>query len=245
MPALIHNSSTFAAQGISLLSQSLQEQPSGLVRVSVEYAFTQARSGDLASLFNLDAPPPIFPNVVRRGDLQTQQLYLESHTVEKSFGQFRVQAVYVGAKQLRRGFSGTINIDGEARVTPPVKLAAGYIFSDDEIPARITVYDVVGVKYTAQTITRSVAGVYSPSFDLEKLEGDASRYIYRVGYGAISRATPLVRTLFNYPSPLFILRSFEPVLNTSTKIANVTNSVIVATTIQEVVLNNLRGLGAS
>jgi hypothetical protein len=241
MPALIHNSSAFSTQGVSLLSQSLQEQPSGLMRVSVEYAFTQAGSENLASLFHLDAPPPLFPTVVRRGDLQTQQLYLESHTAKKSFGQWRVQATYVGAKQVRRGFSGTINIDGEARVTPPVKLNAGYIFSDDDPPERITVYDVVGVKYIAQTITRSVAGVYTAWFDLENLGGDASGYIYRVEYGSISRAVPDVRTLNIYPAPLAVLRAFKPVLNTSTKIQNVTNAVIIATTIQEVVLSDLAG----
>jgi len=241
MPALIHNSSALTSAGVALLSQSLEEAPSGLVRVNVEYALTQAKSASLASLFFLDAPPPVFPSVTRAQDLQGGGLLLESHSTSKSFGQWIVRANYVGSRNVRSGFAGLINRDDEARVTPAVKFLAGFNFSDDEVPRPIPVYDVVTVRYTAQTITRSLAGTFKSWFDLEQLGGDASGFIYRVEYGTISRGTPQVRTLFNYPSPLTILRGFKPVLNTSTKINNVTNAVLLSTTVQQVVLDNPNG----
>jgi hypothetical protein len=241
MPALIHNSSALTSSGIALMSQSLEEQPSGLVRVTVSYAVTQAKSADLASLFYLDAPPPVFPTVVRRDDLQRGSLFLEKHNVVKSFGQWVVQASYVGAKLLRSGFGGLLNRNDEARVTPPVRFLAGLTFGSDSIPQLIPAYDVLSVKFLAQTVTRSIAGAYGSSFDLETIGTDASGFIFRAEYGVISRAATIRRTRLNYPSPAFILKQFEPVLNTSTKIDNITNAVTIATTVQVVVFDKPQG----
>jgi hypothetical protein len=202
---------------------------------------TQVKSSSLTSLFYLDAPPPVFPSVVRREDLQRGSLFLEAHSVAKSFGQWTVQATYVGAKTLRSGFGGLFVRDDESRITPPVRFLAGFTLSGDEPPRQIPAYDVLSVRFLAQTVKRSIANAYASSFDLEKTGADANGFIYRIEYGTISRAGTITRTRFNYPPPSFILKQFEPVLNTSTKIDNVTNAVTIATTVQVVVFDKPQG----
>jgi hypothetical protein len=168
---------------------------------------------------------------------------LERHTAKRANGLWTISATYVGAKYLSGNFSGLINRDAEARVTPPKAFPAGFVFSDDDPPQPITVFDVISVKFVAQTVTRSVAGANSGAFDLELLGGNADSYIYRVEYGVISRATPDTRTLLTYASPRSILRQFKPVLTTSTKLDNVTNVVVIATTVQTVVFEKPEGDG--
>lgn len=225
-----------------MLSQSAAQEPTGLVRVSVEYAVTDANSARINSLFFLDAPPPAFPSVVNREDLQRGALFMLNHTATKSFGQWIVQATYVGAKAVRTGFGGFVNRDDEARVTPPVRFVAGYDLSDDEQPVEFALFDTATIKFVAQTIKRSIAGVYTPWFDLEEIGGDASAFIYRVEYGRITASRPRRRVLRRYPEPIAVLRSFLPVLNTSTSIDSVTNAVIIATTTQAVVFERPQGV---
>jgi hypothetical protein len=233
MPALIHNSPAFTGAGIALLSQSAEEQPTGLVRVNVVYSLTQARAQNIESIFFHDARPPVAPTLYPSGSLDGG-LFLESYSVEKSYGQFQVTASYAGARRLGQRFRGFITRDSEARVTPPFK-GDGFTAS---------------VRFVAQVVKTSIASAGKPFFDVEGTSSnpaDIQSRISRLQYGVISFAgTDLNATqsqpLVNFgalPSPLVIFNSFNPVVQTSTSVDNVTNSVIVATTTRDIVF--LRG----
>jgi hypothetical protein len=238
---IIFNSSAFSSRGIALLSQQVQEAPSGLVTVSVEYALTQSKADSVSSLFYLDATPPIFPTVLKASDLQRGALFLQEFTSERQVGQITVSATYSGARLVRQGFAGLIERETELMVTPEFRVYAGYDLSSDETPQRIPVYDIVSVQFLAQTITRAIAGVYSAYFDREQTGQDAFAYISRIEYGSISRSAPQVREQFNLPAPQTILNKFAPKLNISTSIDNVTNAVIVATTTESVYFSKPEG----
>jgi hypothetical protein len=234
MPALIHNSQNFASRGIAILDQSYEEQPSGLVRVRVDYAMTNAAAGaTLNQLFFHDAPPPVYPSIYPRQNLQRSSLFLESHSVEKSFGQWRVTASYVGARILRAKFRGFITRESEARITPPFRGSIGsFPFS-------------LRARFVAQIIKTTVAGTNEAIFDIEETSQnfiDIKSMVSRLTYGpfnialedAFSRGAVLQFAQF-VASPQEIFRSFEPAVQTSTSIDNVTSSVIVATTTREIV----------
>jgi hypothetical protein len=236
MPALIHNSPNFASRGIAILDQSYEEQPSGLVRVRVDYAMTdQSAALRLGGLFFLDAPPPVFPNIIPLGNLQRGGLFLESHSVEKSYGQVRIAANYVGAKSLRDKFRGFITRESEARVTPPFKLG------------NVT----ISVRFVAQVIKTNVAGANQAFFDVESTSQnfiEINSLVSRFSYGVVSfsgiELSPAEGQSFLgfIPiSPQQIFNSFSPAVRVSTSTDNVTPSVIIATTTREIVF--LRGGG--
>jgi hypothetical protein len=195
------------------------------------YSLTQARAQNIESIFFHDARPPVAPALYPSGSLDGG-LFLESYSVEKSYGQFQVTASYAGARRLGQRFRGFITRDSEARVTPPFK-SAGSFFT-------------VSVRFVAQVVKTSIASAGKPFFDVEDTSSnpaDIQSRISRLQYGVISFAgTDLNATqsqpLVNFgalPSPLVIFNSFNPVVQTSTSVDNVTNSVIVATTTRDIV----------
>jgi hypothetical protein len=227
MPALIHNSQNFASRGIAILDQSYEEQPSGLVRVRVEYALTESSAANINSMFRHDAAPPVFPGVYPRANLQRSSLFLEDHSVEKAFGQWRVLANYAGARVLQAGFRGFVTRENEARVTPPRRVGS------------IT----LSVKFVAQLIKTTIASVHEAVFDTERESREADVLILRARYGSISfpgiqsASEDAVQTIISFerlPSPMQIFREFRPTIETSTSIDNITTSVIVATTTRDV-----------
>jgi hypothetical protein len=238
MPALVYNSSAFTSAGIAILSQSLEERPTGLVRVSVEYSLTDAYTAKLPSLFYLDAPPPIAIPAEKRLDLQGgagRRLFMETYAAQKSFGQWTVQATYVAARSLRTGFKGFVTRDEESRVTPPFEWGVGLKLS---------------VRFSAQVIKTSIAGINAGAFDLEDVDGNwlsANALISRVRFGSVSLSgTDLTTGTFTVVnllglSPQYVLQSFAPGVQVSTSIDNVTNRVMIATTTREIVFLNPGG----
>ena len=105
MPSTIIGSSTWNTRGIVLSSQSAQEQVNGLVNVQVEYTVPATKQQKIDQLFYVDAPPPIWPSVVNRGEMLTNNIYMTERTVERANGLVTVQASYVGGLQ-RQGFRG-------------------------------------------------------------------------------------------------------------------------------------------
>jgi hypothetical protein len=105
MPSTIIGSASWNATGLVLSAQSAQEQVTGLVNVQVTYVAPASKQAQASAKFYTDAPPPIFPSVVLRSELVTNNLYLVDRTIERANGLLTIQANYVGALQ-RAGFKG-------------------------------------------------------------------------------------------------------------------------------------------
>ena len=105
MPATIIGSQTWNTKGIVLSRQSAQEQVNGLVNVQVEYTLPASKQQQIDRMFHVDAPPPIWPTVVNRSEMLTNQIYMVERSVERANGLVTVQASYVGGLQ-RAGFRG-------------------------------------------------------------------------------------------------------------------------------------------
>jgi hypothetical protein len=97
MPAIFHQSPGMAARGLSLIDQSIARQPSGLVNVVVKYAAPAASVDQLLPQFGIDSEPPIFPDIIDPRELQTQRLYLQNFTADKTAGIATINAQYCGA----------------------------------------------------------------------------------------------------------------------------------------------------
>lgn len=242
MPAIVHQSQSGYSSGrFAILEQSESQQPNGLVLVSVLYSVSPLSSAAIGGAFYLDAPPPIFPSCVARETLQGRQgLYMVDFSTEKQNGLWYVSANYAGARNFGvvRGQKPFIVRDNESRVTPAIRILAGYDITPEDPPRQIAQYDTVIVRFIAQVVTTEVAGVGGGLFDLETTE-QASSLIYRVEYGNLERSAPDVRTRFTLPSPKALLDNFKPYVEVSTSIKNVTNVVIVATTTRNVVFDPL------
>jgi hypothetical protein len=105
MPSTIIGSTSWNSTGLVLSAQSAQEQVTGLVNVQVTYVAPVTKQSQASAKFYTDAPPPIFPSVVLRSELVTNNLYLVDRTIERANGLLTIQANYVGALQ-RAGFKG-------------------------------------------------------------------------------------------------------------------------------------------
>jgi hypothetical protein len=97
MPAILHLSSSFAAQKIALVSQSVAEQNTGLVNVSVEYVTTREYAPFLEDKFRIDSPPPIWPSSVQRANLLQKSLFFVTRSVRQENGFVYISAQYAGA----------------------------------------------------------------------------------------------------------------------------------------------------
>jgi len=105
MPSTIIGSASWNATGLVLSQQTAQEQVTGLVNVQLTYVCPASKQHALARSFYLDAPPPIFPSVVTRAELLTNNLYMVTRTVERMNGLCYIRAEYAGGLR-RAGFRG-------------------------------------------------------------------------------------------------------------------------------------------
>jgi hypothetical protein len=101
MPSIIHQSAAMDLRGLALVSQSVQEQVTGLVNVSVEYV--TATPERVSDLFYTDAPPPIWPTSVDEWALQNRSLYMVSRNMTKANGLTTISAEYAGGLLARNG----------------------------------------------------------------------------------------------------------------------------------------------
>jgi hypothetical protein len=95
MPAIVHSNSALIS-GMALIDESIAEEASGLVRVTMNYVHRATNSARLSRLFYADAPPPIFPAALAPSDLLSRKLYMVDRTVSQSNGLTYVQAQYAG-----------------------------------------------------------------------------------------------------------------------------------------------------
>jgi hypothetical protein len=240
MPATLHIGSRMTSGRFVILEQNETQAPNGLVTVGVTYSVNPSAVSNLSQIFYLDAPPPVFPTSTQKSTLQSAQgLYLLDHLVSKQNGLTTIQATYVGARNIFSGQKMFITRDAESRVTPPIRLSAGFDLTAEEPPREIAQYDTVVVRFVAQVVTTEQAGVGAGLFDLEKTEQVASNLIYRVEYGNLQRSAPDFRTRRLLPPPRSLLDNFRPYVEVSTSIRNVTNNVIIAVTTRNVVFDPL------
>jgi hypothetical protein len=105
MPSTIIGSTSWNSTGLVLSAQSAQEQITGLVNVQVTYVAPATKQAQASAKFYTDAPPPIWPSVVSRSELVTNNLYMVDRTIERANGLVTITANYAGALQ-RAGFKG-------------------------------------------------------------------------------------------------------------------------------------------
>jgi hypothetical protein len=105
MPSTIIGSAAWNSTGLVLCQQSAQEQITGLVNVQLTYVCPASKQHALARNFYLDAPPPIFPSVVSRAELLTNNLYMVNRSVQTANGLCTITADYAGGLR-RAGFVG-------------------------------------------------------------------------------------------------------------------------------------------
>lgn len=105
MPATVIGSAEWNTRGIVLSSQSAQEQINGLVNVQVEYALPASKQYQIDRMFFVDAPPPIWPTVVNRAEMLTNNLYMTQRSISRANGLVTVNAEYVSGLK-RAGFRG-------------------------------------------------------------------------------------------------------------------------------------------
>jgi hypothetical protein len=105
MSSTVIGNATWSSTGLVLSQQTVQEQVTGLVNVQVTYVCPAAKQHTLARSFYLDAPPPIFPSVITRAELLTNNLYMTTRTVERLNGLCYIRAEYAGGLR-RAGFRG-------------------------------------------------------------------------------------------------------------------------------------------
>jgi hypothetical protein len=105
MPSTVIGNATWNSTGLILSAQSAQEQVNGLVNVQVTYVAPVSKQSQASAKFYTDAPPPIWPTVVSRSELVTNNLYLVERTIERANGLVTITANYAGALQ-RAGFRG-------------------------------------------------------------------------------------------------------------------------------------------
>ena len=152
MPSIVYQSPGMAARRLALVSQSAQEQITGLVNVSVEYVTTTANRDRVAAMFYVDAPPPIWPDSVNQFELQNRALYMVSRNITQANGLVTISAEYAGG--LKRGGGSPLLITTD-RDGPK-----GYSFVGDQITLTIQTYNDSPFGFTPAGST-SIG--YSPS----------------------------------------------------------------------------------
>jgi hypothetical protein len=103
MPATIIGSPQWNTRGLILSEQSAQDQVNGLINVQAVYVGPSSKHDKIVRSFYPDAPPPIFPSIVSRGELLTGNLYLEQSSITRANGITTVRANYVGGVYRGRG----------------------------------------------------------------------------------------------------------------------------------------------
>jgi hypothetical protein len=97
MPSIVFKSASLASNRLALTEQSVIEQATGLVSVSVQYVTTTANRDSLARQFYQDSPPPIYPTMVNRDELQSRTLFLQNRSIGQQHGIVTIKATYAGA----------------------------------------------------------------------------------------------------------------------------------------------------
>ena len=105
MPSTVIGNATWNATGLVLSQQFAQEQVTGLVNVQLTYVCPASKQHTIARSFYLDAPPPIWPSVITRGELLTNNLYMVARSVQTANGICTINAEYAGGLR-RAGFVG-------------------------------------------------------------------------------------------------------------------------------------------
>jgi hypothetical protein len=184
MPAIVYQSPGMAARRLALVSQSAQEQITGLVNVSVEYVTTTANRDRVAAMFYVDAPPPIWPDSVNQFELQNRALYMVSRNITQANGLVTINAEYAGG--LKRTDSPTLLISTE-RDGPK-----GYAIALDPQTLTITRYPNAPANYNDST-SQSIS--YTPT---EALSYYTTIYEYTfVDIDGIRPVLPAAGDLFN------------------------------------------------
>jgi hypothetical protein len=96
MSATIIGNTTWQARGLVLTAQSAQEQITGLVNVQLAYTLPAAKRAAIDRYFVVDAPPPVWPSIVNRDDLQARNLFLVDRSLSITAGLVTIQANYAG-----------------------------------------------------------------------------------------------------------------------------------------------------
>lgn len=105
MPATVIGSAEWNTRGIVLSRQTAQEQVNGLVNVQVEYSIPASKQYQIDRMFYVDAPPPIWPTVVNRAEMLTNNLYMVQRSISRANGLVIVNAEYSSGLK-RAGFRG-------------------------------------------------------------------------------------------------------------------------------------------
>jgi hypothetical protein len=105
MPATVIGSVEWNTKGIILSRQSAQEQVNGLVNVQAEYSIPASKQYQIDRMFYVDAPPPIWPTVVNRAEMLTNNLYMTQRSISRANGLVIVNAEYASGLK-RAGFRG-------------------------------------------------------------------------------------------------------------------------------------------
>jgi hypothetical protein len=214
MPSIFHQSPGMAARGLSLIDQSIARQPNGLVNVVVKYAAPAANLDQVLPQFTIDSAPPIYPDIIDRRELQTERLYLQNFTAEKSAGIATINAQYCGA--LLRGLQtpyqtnqfeqGTILVEAFSFLGPLIAnpIGVGLI--------RQGVVDSYLFQYRARVAYYEVAVVGEQSLGIEppKIIDAPGQDGLIVGWNLVRATlpTPPPNTPFFYPA--FYRRDWEP-----------------------------------
>jgi hypothetical protein len=166
MPSIVYQSPGMSSRRLALVSQSVQEQLTGLVNVSLEYVTTADSRDRVAATFYLDAPPPIWPDSVNQFELQNRALYMVSRNITQANGLVTISAEYAGG--LKRGGSSPLLITTE-RDGPK-----GYSFVGDRITLTIQTYNdspfgftppgSTGIGYSPSEFLSYYATVYEYTF---------------------------------------------------------------------------------
>jgi hypothetical protein len=234
MPAALHISQTLNGNRFAIIEENETQEPNGLVKVALTYSVAPSYADSLLQHFFLDAAPPVFPATVNRASLQgSQGLYMLDFSTDKANGLWTVSANYVGARNRSLPF---FTQEEESRVTPEASYYVGVDFTAEEPPRQIPRYDVFTARFTSQSITTEIASAEIPSFD-RLARGSADGLLYRFEYGTIIRSKPNERSSMPRPSPKDIVKGFNPYVEISTSVQNVTNRVFVSRSTRYVVLD--------
>lgn len=101
MSSVVYQSASMQALRLALVSQSISEEPTGLVTASVGYTTLPEYRNRISPLFVVDNEPPMYPSAISRDELLTNRLYLRDRVIEQSNGLVHISATYVGG--LNRG----------------------------------------------------------------------------------------------------------------------------------------------
>ena len=138
MPSIVFKSASLTSNGLALTEQSVSEQATGLLSVSVKYVTTTANRDSLARQFYQDSAPPIFPTMVNRDELQGRTLFLVNRSIDQEHGIVKIKATYVGAL-LRALAKPSVTLSRESKYVS---------------------FQVVGYYYIAEGVNGAVVGSY-------------------------------------------------------------------------------------